>query len=367
MKLFSKGLVAAALSLSILIAGCSSAAPESSSQPPQQSSSVSVSQEQPKSVTDMAGRTIELPDNIEKAYCSNPVSTLMVYTFAPEKLLGWNYKFNDAEKKYILPEYLDLPVFGMNDAVNLEAIVAAKPQICFVAGGVEKADIENAEKLQSQLGVPVIMLDGALTKTAEVYKLIGEVFGMQDRANDLAGYASDILNKVASTVIPENERVTVYYGNGVDSLDTSPRNSTAAETVEMLGAINVADVESKKGSRIKVSAEQIIGWNPQVIFVNGEAKENITGGTAAQQLMSNPTFSTVTAVKDKKVYGIPKEPFSWLDRPVSANRLLGLKWAGNLLYPKYYDFDMNQEIKDFYKLFYHMEITDEQVETLING
>ena len=49
----------------------------------------------------------------------------------------------------------------------------------------------------------------------------------------------------------------------------------------------------------------------------------------------------------------------------SCNTIIGLKWVQNLLYPQYANYNIKDEAKEFYKLFYHYELTDEEVNTLL--
>ncbi|WP_249322077.1 hypothetical protein [Campylobacter sp. RM16191] len=67
------------------------------------------------------------------------------------------------------------------------------------------------------------------------------------------------------------------------------------------------------------------------------------------------------AVKNKKVYYIPREPFSWFDRPPSFMRFLGIKWLINLAYPEAFKFDIESEAREFYKLFLGLELNDEHI------
>jgi len=54
-----------------------------------------------------------------------------------------------------------------------------------------------------------------------------------------------------------------------------------------------------------------------------------------------------------------------VDRPPGPNRIIGLKWVGKTLYPEYYkNLDLNREIKTFYSLFYHINLTDAQMAEL---
>nr|WP_314091928.1 hypothetical protein [uncultured Campylobacter sp.] len=66
-------------------------------------------------------------------------------------------------------------------------------------------------------------------------------------------------------------------------------------------------------------------------------------------------------MKNKKAYYIPRESFSWFDRPPSFMRFLGLKWLVNLIYSEAFKFDMVRETREFYKLFLDLELTDEQI------
>jgi iron complex transport system substrate-binding protein len=76
-------------------------------------------------------------------------------------------------------------------------------------------------------------------------------------------------------------------------------------------------------------------------------------------------WAGIKAVQDKRVYQIPHGPFDWFDRPPSVGRLLGVEWLGNLLYPDLYATDIKSTVKDFYKLFYHFELSDAQLSTLM--
>ena len=91
-----------------------------------------------REITDMAGRKVTVPaaENIESVFSAGPVAAIFLYMVAPDKLLGWNYELNDVEKSIILDKYQDLPNFGMGDAVNYEAVIAANPTIAINSGKI---------------------------------------------------------------------------------------------------------------------------------------------------------------------------------------------------------------------------------------
>ena len=121
------------------------------------------------------------------------------------------------------------------------------------------------------------------------------------------------------------------------------------------------------GSRVQISAEQLLAWDPDVIVVNGEPKADKSGSSAAEDILSNPDYASLKAVQDQKVYGTPNAPFSWVDRPAGPNRLIGMRWFSALIYPEYIKCDINEEIHKFFDLFYHVDLSDEQLENVLKG
>lgn len=320
-----------------------------------------------REITDMAGRTMTVPTEIDSVFSTGTVAAIYLYTIVPDKLLGWNYELNDIEKSIILEKYHSLPNFGMGDSVNYEAVIAANPTIALNVGTIDDAMISDCDELSESLGIPVVAVDGDLTAAPEAYRFLGDLFGVEDQAEQLAAYAEETFDDIENMDIPEEEKVTIYYGNGEDSLETAPRGSSHAQIIDMVNAVNVADLELGDGSRVQISAEQLLAWDPDVIIVNGEPKSNLSGGSAAEAIMENPDYASLKAVQNQQVYGTPNAPFNWVDRPPGPNRIIGIRWLSGLIYPEYLNFDVDEEVKEFFSLFYHVDLTDEQLENLYNG
>lgn len=320
-----------------------------------------------REITDMAGRKITIPGSIDSVFSTGPVSAIYLYTLVPDKLLGWNYELNDIEKSIILEKYHSLPNFGMGDSVNYEAVIAANPDIALNVGTINDALISDCDSLSESLGIPVVAVDGDLTSAPEAYRFMGELFGMEEQAEKLASYAEETFDDIAKMEIPEGKRVRMYYGNGEDSLETAPAGSSHGQIIEMVNADNVADLELGDGSRVQISAEQLLAWDPDVIVVIGEAKADISGKSAASAILGNPDYASLKAVQEQKVYGAPNAPFSWVDRPSGPNRIIGIRWLSGLIYPEYLNFDVDEEVLEFFSLFYHIDLTEEQLENVYNG
>ena len=256
----------------------------------------------------------------------------------------------------------------MGDAINYEAVIAANPTIALNCGKINDAMVSDCDTLSKSLGIPVIAVDNELNNSAEAFRFMGELLCVEDHAEELAEYSEKIFTDIASLAdIPEDEKVSVYFGYGEDSLETAPRGSQHAQILDAVNVTNVADLELGDGSRVQISAEQLLAWNPDVIVVNGEPKADKSGNSAAEDILSNPDYASLKAVQDNKVYGTPNAPFSWVDRPAGPNRLIGMRWLSAVVYPEYIKCDVNEEIREFFNLFYHVDLSDEQLENVLKG
>lgn len=320
-----------------------------------------------REITDMAGRKVTVPSEINSVFSTDPTAAIFLYTLVPDKLSGWNYELNDIEKSVILEKYHSLPNFGMGDAINYEAVIAADPDIAFMVGTINDSLVSDADSLSESLGIPVVAVNSDLMSAPESYRFMGELFGVEEQAEKLAAYAEATFNDIAEMEIPDDQKVRMYYGNGEDSLETAPAGSSHGQIIDLVNAVNVADLEFGDGSRVQISAEQLLAWDPDVIVVIGEAKASISGRSAAAAILDNPDYASLKAVQEQKVYGAPNAPFSWMDRPPGPNRIIGIRWLSGLIYPEYLNFDVDDEVREFFSLFYHTDLTVEQLENIYNG
>lgn len=354
--------VLCAVAVSLTLAGCA----QSSSQ--NASSAVSSTSSGPRTITDMLGNKVKIPEKVNSVYCTSPIGTYIMYTLAPDKLLGWNAALDDAAKPYIEEKYQSLPVLGGTQggksSFNTEQIIKLKPDI--IIDVAHKGEIpDNVKQLATQTGIPVVELDDAIASTEKAYRFLGDVLGEQTRAKILADYVKKSLADTKSMLakVPEDKKLKVYYAEADTGLKTDGSDSMHTDVLNFVGAENVATVESAQvGTGVSVSMEQVLSWNPDVIL----ASSQMGGTTFLKNVYQNAEWSSISAVKNKRVYLIPTLPFNWFDRPPSIARVLGVEWLGNLLYPDYVKVDMKAEVKKFYSTFYRVKVTDEQAATLLN-
>ena len=72
-------------------------------------------------------------------------------------------------------------------------------------------------------------------------------------------------------------------------------------------------------------------------------------------------------MKDKRVYLSPRVPFGWIDAPPSVNRFIGLRWIASLLYPDRFPEDFRADVRDFYRLFYQIDLDEPALERLLDA
>lgn len=329
---------------------------------------VSEAERTTREITDDAGRTITIPKDINKVYSPTPVATILIYTLAPEKLAGWNFELWPANAKYILPELHDLPVLGGwygNNTGNIEEILKVNPDVIIsLVDSINETNISTADKIQDQLGIPVIVVRMSPISMDEAYEFIGELLGAEERAARLASYFRDTIEDIQrkAAEIPENEKINVYHAQGAEGLQTEPSGSEHIQTLELVGGLNAAGevAPGESINRVSVSLEQVLDWDPDVIICWDE----LSGG-AYKIITTDSRWAELQAVQKGQVYEIPSTPFEWFARPPSVNRIIGFKWLGNLLYPDVYQYDIIKEVREFYQLFYHYDLTVEEAEKLL--
>jgi iron complex transport system substrate-binding protein len=316
-----------------------------------------------REVIDSGGRKVEVPDRIERVMAAGPPASVLIYMLAPEKMIGWNLKPREDELPYLAPLVRDLPeigrLTGRGNTANLETVINAKPGIILDFGSVNATYVSLADRVENQTGIPYLLIDGRFENTAAALRLLGSVLGVEERAQRLAARAETILNEVAAVArsIPEAQHPRVYLARRPNGLETGNRGSINTEIIELAGGVNVVDAGRDGGGLLNASLEQVIQWNPDTIIT--------TDRNFAEQVATTQAWANVAAVQRRRVFLSPSLPYGWIDAPPSLNRILGLQWLARLFFPDRYPIDMRAETREFYKLFYHVELTEGQIDRLL--
>ena len=319
------------------------------------------------SFTDDCGRTVELPAEITRIAPSGAVANMFLAAAAPEYMVSISDNYSEEQCAYLGAALSELPItgslYGGKGDANLEAILAAAPQLIIDMGDKRGDTADALDALQAQTGIPCVFIAADLPNMADAFRTLGTLLADKaGRCAELAGYVEETMALAEETAakIPESERVSVMYTTGTDGLGTNSRGSTQAQVIELIGAVNAietAEVVNKSGGNI-INMEQLYLFSPDVIiFTPGSIYDTVASETAWQKL---------AAVSGGRYYEVPGAPYNWLSNPPSMNMLLGIRWLGNLLYPDYYDLDMVAETQRAYRTLWDYDMSAAEAQTLLS-
>lgn len=316
-------------------------------------------------VTDSAGRRVEVPARVERVFAAGGPASVLVYALAPDKLVGWNRAPTPEERAFLPGRAGELPglgrLTGRGNTANVEVVLAARPDVIVDYGTLGPTYVSLADQVQQQTGVPYLLYDGSLAAVPTVAEALGALLDARGPARDLARYAERTLGEVDRRVarVPAERRPRVYYARGPKGLETAAPGSINVESLDRLGARNVAGEDAGRARLGGVSVEQVIAWNPDVIVTIDPAF-----GAAVR---GDRLWRDVKAVRESRIFVAPLLPFPWVDFPPSVNRLIGLWWLGRVLYPTEFPEDLRAEARAFYALVYHRAPDDRQLDALIGS
>jgi iron complex transport system substrate-binding protein len=312
--------------------------------------------------TDSAGRRVMVPDQVERIMPAGPASAVFVYALVPNKLIGWTGPLSRAQRALLPAKFARLPVVGQlggaTPTATADDVARLRPDLIIGYGVISPPTVALADRIQQQTKIPYILLDDSIQLMPELLAQVGALVGAGDHRLAVASYAYHAIEGLRGQLLISSaiDRPLVYYGRGSDGLETGLPGSPAMSDIDQAGVINVA-AGLGRGGLIRVTREQIFSWNPQFIVAQERSFYNA--------LLRDPQWRDLPAVRNKRVYLAPADPFGWIDGPPGVNRAIGLYWLSNLFYPDLYQEDLRTTAREFYQLFYGVQISDRQLEALI--
>jgi iron complex transport system substrate-binding protein len=310
-------------------------------------------------VTDMAGRKVTLPAEVKSIATFGSIGVINAFV----ELMGEGDKicnqmtagFTKSDKwkmQYeFAPQITDAPLLQNADGeILIEEVLKVKPDLCLVMSK------DLIEPLESN-GLNVIYFEWKQTddvKTAVT--LMGDALGKQDLAKDYITYFDTTISKAADLTkqLDEESKKTVLYGN-VSKLNQP--HVIAEWWIKAAGGKSVTDDGRTEGNSLEYTIEDLLLWNPQVIFV--------TDPSVIEEINADSKLENIFAIKNKAVYCVPTVAHVWGNRTVEQP--LTVLWAANKMYPELVTDEMlADEIAYFYKHFFQYELSKEQIENIIS-
>ena len=309
-------------------------------------------------VVDQTGRTVRIPQPVTRIVSAYGISTYYVYALgAGDRIVNaWYVQIKGLS---MAPDALWKMEPNLEEKLsagkpNLEEIVSRKPDLV-LTNPTKHGDL--ADRL-IDLGIPAIQYVAESPEAMkEAMLLTGVALGEDtaNRAQEFATYYDRTMEEIASATkaVPGTERLRVYFCGG------SPLRAASGDMYQSLmvdAAGGVSVTAGLHGYWNNVNIEQILVWNPDVIIITSY------GGLTPRQILDDPDFQSIPAVKDGRVYKMPALAAAW-DTPV-PDSLLGIMWLADKLYPDQVDIDLARECRMFYSRFYNYALSDEEVARL---
>lgn len=182
--------------------------------------------------------------------------------------------------------------------VNVEAVIAAKPDLVLVVGSL--IDPGTVKSL-TDLGVKVYQSNpNTLDETLAHIRAVGEITDRQKEAEEVVGQMEKerdlVLNAVKSLTPDQRKKVYIEFSPGW----TVGKGEFMDELITLAGGENVAsDLEGWN----EINEENIIKANPDVILFGGNVlyEDNKTIG---EMIKARGGWDQITAVKEDRVIGL---------------------------------------------------------------
>lgn len=317
--------------------------------------------------TDSTGRSVTVPKNITKIAITGPLSQIYILPLAGDMLVGVSNAYAEEASRY-LPSYILEKteigqLYGGMGEMDLEALLAAAPDVVIDIGEPKGTMAEDLTSLTEQTGIPFIHIDATVITAPEAYRILGKLLNREEKAETLARWCETTYSSIETmmaNVDADGARKSLLYCLGDKGVNVIAEGSFHGETLNLMGT-NLAVLEDivSSGAGNEVDLEQILVWNPEVILF---APDSCYGTIA-----DSKQWQSADAIAQKSYYKTPSNPYGWLSSPPAVQRYLGMLWLGELLYPEYTEYNFEEEIKAYYKLFYDCDLTSEMYQELITN
>ena len=323
-------------------------------------------------ITDHAGNEVTLPDEINRIVVTDTLplpSVLSLYLDSAEKLVGISPVSMSAAKAGLLselyPEILDADTsFFENSELNIESLLALEPDLVFYNAQNKELGESLASAGLTAVAVSVTQWDYNAADTFDAWMdLLADIFPEEkEKAEAAKEYGEkveeEIQDKTDELKDEEKKNVFFLFNYSDTALVTSGKNFWGQYWCDAINAVNVGEEIEAERSNASVNMEQVYSWDPDIIFISNFTKampEDLYNNT-----IGDNDWSSVSAVKNEQVYKMPLGAYRSFTP--GADTPMTLMWLAKTVYPDLFeDVDMTEEVENYYKEVYNIELTDEQV------
>lgn len=272
-----------------------------------------------RTVTDQLGRLVTVPDKPQRVVSLAPNITEIIFAIGQEHRLKGVTMYSDYP-----PKAAKLPMVGSYVHLDLERIVALKPDLCIaISDGNPKVVAQRLESLK----IPVYAVDPRdLNTIMETIIEIGKLLNANKQAKLLVQNMRFRIQRVKSLVAKTAHRPRVFSQIGISPIVSIGTNTFMHELIILAGGINLA---AGPVSYPRFSLEQVLALSPEVIIITSMARAAIFEKVKSEW----NKWPDLPAVRDKRIF---LENSNLFDRPTP--RLVdGLELLIRLIHPELFE------------------------------
>lgn len=316
-----------------------------------------------KVIVDSVGREVVIPENPERLAALYATSGHIITMLdGGDKIVAVNNGLKrDKMLNELEPSFADAALSVVSGQMNIETLLEKQVDLAFIPLDIH---MEGRQVKQlDQLNIPYLVVDyQSIEEQKFVVQMIGQVLNNEEEANTFIKFYDEAIEIALSRVhsLNEDELIHVYHSineaNCTVEVDTLPY-----DWMNIAGGYNVSvgsELE-KDGDKYYTNLEQILLWNPEVIYCNESGVDDY--------ILENPKWQYIEAVINKDVKQLPIGISRW-GHKTSIETPLAILWVSNDLYPDLY---MDVDLMDFYQRFYmelfEFELTYDMYEAMLTG
>ena len=297
-----------------------------------------------RQVVDAAGRTVTVPDTVRRVICSGS-GCLRLLTYlqaqdlavAVDDIEGKRSRFDARPYGLANPQFRTLPVFGGfrgQDNPELILTLDPAPQVIFKMVGTGRGTSGlDPDELQGRTGIPVVALRAGnlherRDELSAALRLMGAVLGREARAEAVLTFfdrtMADLQGRTGD--IPEQSRPAAYVG-GIAYAGPHGFQSTEPgyPPFRLVNVENLAarDGDTANGGVRDISREQLIAWNPDLLFLDLSTLQLGEAAGGLHELRTDPALQTLATTRKATAPSRGKTTTSAGGKPAAATTARG--------------------------------------------
>jgi iron complex transport system substrate-binding protein len=267
-------------------------------------------------LSDQLGRKIQAPENPRRVVSLAPTVTEIVFALGEGARLKGVTEYSDYP-----PEAALLPRVGSYVRLDLEKIVALKPDLCIAD---RDGNPENEVKELEAFGIPVFAVDPrSLDSTVEAVVEIGRLLNVARKARNLANEMRARIERIKERVGESNRHPRVFFEVGAAPLVSVGSHTLINGLIETAGGQNVA---AGPMTYPRFSTEQVLALRPDIIIITSMTQKT----DLRQEKAEWDKFRKLPAMKNTRIFIVNADHF---DR-ASPRLVDGLETLARLIHPE---------------------------------